>query len=123
MSPYNTIIQTYCLALKLNDYPTLIKLFSKDAYVCSFFAGQKPAPEFFHNLFKTSKRTKVELKNIFIGENNTIAAYIHLESIWNEKYTIQFEAVDIFEFNAEHKIKTLKIILDTYPLRKLQEKP
>jgi hypothetical protein len=117
---YNGTIQSYCTALRMNDYHAMIDLFSKDARVFSYFAGEKPATEFFHNLFKTSRRTKVELKNIFIGENAIVAAYIHLEAIWNEKSAMQFEAVDIFEFDAEHKIKMLRIILDTYPLRKLQ---
>ncbi len=117
MTAYNDIIQSYCKALKANDYQTMISLFSEDAKVfMPFFAGEKPAPEFFQNLFKTSRRTKVELKNMFIGVENktTVAAYIYLQ----EK--IGFEAVDIFEFNSENKITTLRIILDTYPLRKLQ---
>jgi len=46
----------------------------------------------------------------------------YLESIWNKQVTIPFEAVDIFEFDQENKIKNLKIILDTYPIRKLKEK-
>ncbi|HBL98836.1 TPA: hypothetical protein DDZ86_04300 [Candidatus Dependentiae bacterium] len=119
---YNDIIQSYCKALKANDYNVMISLFSKDATVFSFFAGEKSAAEFFQNLFKTSRRTKVELKNMFIGLENksTVAAYIYLEAVWNEKFALQFEAVDIFEFNSENKITTLRIILDTYPLRKLQ---
>ena len=100
----------------------MISLFAKNAKVFSFFAGEKSAPEFFQNLFKTSRRTKVELKNMFIGVENkpTVAAYIYFEAVWNEKFTLQFEAVDMFEFNSENKITTLRIILDTYPLRKLQ---
>lgn len=123
MIRYNDIIQSYCKALKANDYPVMISLFSKDAKIFSFFAGEKPAPEFYQNLFKTSRRTKVELKNMFIGLENkqTVAAHIYLESLWNEKFTLQIEAVDIFEFDSENKITTLRIILDTYPLRKLQK--
>jgi len=122
MTLYHDIIQSYCRALKTNDYQTMISLFSKDAKVFSFFTGEKPAAEFFQNLFKTSRRTTVELKNMFIEVDNkpTVAAYIYLEAIWNEKFVLQFEAVDIFEFDSENKITTLRIILDTYPLRKLQ---
>lgn len=122
MTPYSDILQSYCLALLANDYQTMISLFSKNAKVFSFFAGKKSAPEFFQNLFKTSRRTKVELKNIFIEFENKpiVAAYICLESVWNEKAVLKFECVDIFEFDHENKITTLRIILDTYPLRKLQ---
>jgi len=124
MTLYKDIIQVYCHALQENDYQAMIGLFSKEAKVFSFFAGEKSAPEFFQNLFKTSRRTNIELKNMFIGVKNkqTVAAHVYLEAIWNEKFTVQFDAVDIFEFDAENKITMLKIILDTYPLRKLQEK-
>jgi hypothetical protein len=44
-----------------------------------------------------------------------------MEAVWNEKFSLKFEAVDIFELDTENKIKTLRIILDTYPLRKLKE--
>ena len=122
MTLYNNVIQSYCKALKANDYESMISLFSKDAKIFSLLVGEKSAPEFFQNLFKTSKRTNVELKNLFIGSENkpTVAAYIHLESVWNEKFELQLDAVDIFEFNSENKITTLRIILDTYPLRKVQ---
>ena len=121
MTLYSDIIQSYCTALKANDYQAIISLFSKDAKVFSFFAGEKMAPEFFQSLFKISRRAKVELKNLFIGVENKsiVAAYIYLEVIRDEKFSLQFEAVDIFEFNAENKITTQRIIMDTYPLRKL----
>ena len=122
MNLYNDIIQSYCKALLTNDYPGIISLFAKDAKVFSFIAGEKPAPEFFQNLFKTSRRTKVELKNLFIGLENKpiVAAHIDYKSVRDEKFLYQLEVVDIFEFNSENKITSLRIILDTYPLRKLQ---
>ncbi len=125
MIRYNDIIQSYCKALKANDCQTMISLFSKDAKVFSFLAGKQPVPQFYQNLFKTSHRTKVEPKNIFVELENkpTVAAYIYLEAVWKEKFMVQFEAVDIFEFNSENKITTLRIIMDTYPLRKLQAEP
>ncbi|KKR96864.1 MAG: hypothetical protein UU47_C0006G0025 [candidate division TM6 bacterium GW2011_GWE2_41_16] len=99
----------------------MISLFSEDAKVFSFLVGEKSAPKFYQNLFKTSRRTQVELKNMFIGENKiTAAAYLDIVAVRDEKFTVQFEAVDMFEFNAENKITTLRIIMDTYPLRKLQ---
>jgi hypothetical protein len=83
MFMYKIIIQTYCAALKTNDYDTMIGLFSKDAKVFSFFAGEKPAQEFFLNLFKTSRRTTVELKKFFIELENktTIAAYLYIRTL------------------------------------------
>jgi hypothetical protein len=124
MKPLENVIRIYGQALKDNDYQTMNSLFSKDAKVFSFFAGEKSPLDFFQNLFENSHRTKVEIKNILFDLYNKkiAAAYIYLEAIWNKQSTIKFEAVDIFEFDQENKIKNLKIILDTYPIRKLKEK-
>ena len=124
MKMLESIINTYAQALKDNDYQTMISLFSREAKIFSFLAGEKSPPDFFKNLFENSYRTRVEIKNILFDSDNkrTVAAYICLEAIWKKQSTIQFEAVDIFEFDRENKIKTLKIILDTYPIRKLKEK-
>lgn len=120
MIPYNDIIQSYCNALKANDYQGIMSLFSKDAKVFSYIAGEQSAPEFYQDLFKTTRRTKVELKNIFIGlENKTTAvAYLYLEGVLNEKDAIQNTAADIFEFNSENKIIALRLIIDKLPLKK-----
>ena len=116
-----SIIQSYCKALKENDYQAMISLFAKDAKVFSYLAGDQPATEFYKNLFGTSRRTSVVVKNMFIESEGktTVAVYLYLEAIRYEKFAIQFEAVDIFEFDFENKITTLKIIMDTWPLRKL----
>jgi len=123
MMTCKNVIQTYCQALKDNDYQTIINLFSDDARVFSFQAGEKSPADFFNNLFANSRRVKVELKNILVDLDNekTIAAYIYLDAVFGE-FTLQFEAVDIFEFDSKNKIKTLRIILDTHPIRMLREK-
>jgi limonene-1,2-epoxide hydrolase len=124
MKLLENIVRTYCQALKDNDYQTIIRLFAKEAKIISFIAGEKSPLDFFQNLFSNSRRIKVEIKNILFDVDNKkiVAAYIYLEVIWNKQEVIQFEVVDIFEFDQENKIKNLKIILDTYPLRKLKER-
>ena len=124
MRKHEEIIRLYAQALKDNDYQAIVDLFSKNARVFSFQFGEKSPPDFFRGLFENSCRNKVEIKNIFFDSKNRkmIAAYIHLEAVLYNKYPIQFEAVDIFEFDVENKIKALKIVLDTYPVRVLKEK-
>lgn len=124
MKTYENVIRLYAQALKDNDYQAIIDLFSKNARVFSFQAGEKSPVNFFQDLFKNSSRSNIEIKNIFFDSKNrkTVAAYIYLEALLNNKHPIQFEAVDIFEFDQENKIKNLKIILDTYPFRALKEK-
>jgi hypothetical protein len=103
---------------------TMIDLFSKNDRFFSFLTGKKLPSDFFQNLFENTCRNKVEIKNLFLDSKNrkTVAAYIYLEAILNNEYPIQFEVVDIFEFDAENKIEVLKIVLDTYPIRVLKEK-
>ena len=121
---YENIIKFYTQALKDNNYQKIIDLFSKDAKVFSILSGEHPPSIFFQDLFRNTRRNKVEIKNIFLDLNNKkmMAAYIYLEAIWNNQSTIQFEAVDIFEFDQEDKIKYLRTILDTHLIRKLKEK-
>lgn len=121
MTLYNSIIQSYSKALLVNDYQAMIGLFSSEAKVFGALAGEKPVPEFYQNLFKASSRTKVELKNMFItsGVKPSVAAYLYIEAVRSEGFIIKFECVDIFEFNSENKITTLRIIMDTYPFRKM----
>ncbi|MBI5346954.1 MAG: hypothetical protein HZB76_07425 [Chlamydiae bacterium] len=118
------IILSYCTALKENDYQTIIALFAKNSKVYSFLAGVKEPMEFFENLFSTSKRTIVDLRKIFVGldDPKSVAAYIYLETLWAEKLKLNVEAVDLFEFDSNNKIKTLRIILDTHPIKKLKER-
>ncbi|MEI6241819.1 MAG: hypothetical protein WCP39_00240 [Chlamydiota bacterium] len=117
------LILSYCKALKENDYQTIIDLFAKKSKVYSFLVGEKEPAEFFENLFSTSKRTIVDLRKIFIGldDSKSVAAYIYLETLWNGKIKVNVEAVDLFEFDEKNKIKTLRIILDTHPIKKLKE--
>jgi hypothetical protein len=124
MKIYEKNIQTYAKALRDNDYETIITLFSQGAKVFSFQAGEQPALVFFQNLFANSSRSQVEIKNIFFSVKNpqTAAADLYLKVLWNKKHPIEFEAVDVFEFNSENKINTLKIILDTHPMRVLKGK-
>ena len=124
MTSYNDIIQSYCKALRANDYQAIISLFAKDAKVFSFFAGEKLAPEFFQNLFKTSQRAKVELKNLFVDVENKpiVAAYLYLEELKNEKEAGGKAYVDIFEFDSKNKITTLKIILENVSTAKAEPK-
>ena len=116
-------ITSYAKALKDNDYKAMVTLFTRDAKVFSFLAGEQSPSKFFKSLFENSTRSKVEVKNVFydIKNDHMAAAYLHLVAMWNKKYPIEFDAVDIFEFDLNNKIKVLKIVLDTYPIRVLKE--
>jgi len=117
------IIQTYALALRDNDYEAMINLFAADAMIFSFQAGVQQPTVFFRNLFATTSRSAVKIKTVFFNEaKSEVAVHINLVALLDKQYPINMEVVDIFEFDSKNKIKTLRIILDTYPIRALKEK-
>jgi hypothetical protein len=124
MKTFNTIIQSYAKALKDKDYQAIVNLFSQDARVFSPLRGEQPPSIFFPNYFQNNDISKVEVKNIFfdVENKNMAAAFLYFKEILNKKVPIEFEVVDIFEFDEDNKIKTLKIVLDTHPIRAIREK-
>lgn len=118
------IIRSYTKCLKNNDYDGVIKLFAKDAEVFSFLTGKQHPAVFFKTLFNDSTRSKVKIINIYSEskEKNKATAHLSLTALLKNKHEINFEAVDLFEFDSENKIRKLQIILDTHPIRILKEK-
>ena len=118
------IIASYAQALRDNDYETIISLFAEDAMVFSFLAGAQPPSVFFKRLFENSSRSKVEVRKLFFEEENgnTVVADVCLDAILDKEHSVTIEAVDIFEFNPENKIKTLRLVLDTHPIWVLKQK-
>lgn len=117
-----SIIAMYTVALRDNDLEMMLKLFAPDAKVHSLFAGEKSASDFFQNLFESSSRTRVEIRRLFfdVHDKSAVAAHIEIDALWNNRSPITFEVVDIFTFGAGNRIKALKIILDTYPMRMMR---
>ena len=61
-----------------------------------------------------------EVKGIFEqNESNDLALYFSYKWTLKNKQKVEFDVVDIIEFDAENKIKKLKIIYDTVLARKL----
>lgn len=117
------VIQTYARALRDNDYETIVSLFAEDAMVFSFQAGMQTPSKFFQHLFDTTSRSIVKVETVFFNKDKSKAAvHINLTALLCKQHPINLEVVDIFEFDSENKIKVLKIILDTYPIRALKEK-
>jgi hypothetical protein len=113
------VIENYCRSLLNNDLKDILSLFAGNATVFSDLSGENSAADFFRKLFDMSTRKQVKLKNIFFSlDSKTVAVWIELDVIFSKQdYNLQFEAIDIFEFDNYGKISKLKIIRDTYPVR------
>jgi|GEM_PF-823103 len=119
------LIQSYCKALLENDLTAMLLLFSEQATVQSPLYPLMKASDFFRKLFQTTYRTKVKYKNVFSRSllPGVIAAHLELAGGPKNGVLVEFEAVDIFELDANQKIQRLTIIYDTYPVRLKTAKP
>jgi hypothetical protein len=118
-----SVIHAYCKALHENDEAAMLSLFAPGARVHSFLVGEKPAPEFFKNLFANSRRVHFVVHKIWVDDSavpHTGVLHLSFDAVWREKATLHVEAVDLFEFDDAGRITSLRIILDTAPFKALQ---
>jgi hypothetical protein len=113
------IVKTYFYHLKTGNYPEIINLFSKNSVVMSPLYGERNPTDFYKELFSDTNQSKIDLKNIFVSDDqpNTIAAHFLYNWTMKNGNIANFECIDVFELNNENKIDKLTIIYDTYQTR------
>lgn len=120
---HQKIILQYCELMKQNNITSLTELFTKDAQIISPTLGTQTVEEFLYFIDKT-KRTEIFLNELFKSQINVnrIAAHVTVNSLWEETKTLQVEAIDIFEFDENNKIKKLEMYYDSHVMRGFLEK-
>lgn len=114
------IANTYLEYLERGNIERLIALFAKNGIVDSPIYGIKKADEFYRELNDDTSNSELHLKGIFEqNESNDLAVYFTYKWTLKNNQKVEFDVVDIIEFDAENKIKKLKIIYDTVLARKL----
>lgn len=119
------VVRAYLQSLENKSYTDVLNLFSPDAIVSSPLYGKVEASRFYKDLFEDTESSKITIKNIFLGTDNTHTAAVHFIYAWvmQDGALNQFDCVDVFEFDPESsKIVSLTIIYDTYNTRKNFEK-
>lgn len=114
------VAEKYIEFLENGKIPELINLFTENGVVHSPIYGLMLAKDFYPKLNDDTNNSELKLDTIFEDEqSNKIALYF--KYIWTLKSdkVVEFDVVDIIEFNAENKITDLKIIYDTVISRKL----
>ena len=95
-------------------------MLDENGIVDSPIYGIKKAAEFYHGLNADTSNSELRLKGIFNQNNsNDLALYFTYKWTLKNNQKVEFDVVDIIEFDAENKIKKLKIIYDTVLARKL----
>ncbi|WP_430468464.1 nuclear transport factor 2 family protein [Winogradskyella ouciana] len=104
--------------LQQGDIHKVVELFSADGIVDSPIYGIKKADEFYQQLNNDTKRSELNLKGIFEQQDsNNLALYFSYKWTLKNNDKVEFDVVDIIEFDSQNKIKTLKIIYDTVASR------
>lgn len=114
------VANKYINYLENGDIENVINLFNKKGIVDSPLYGIKKANEFYHELSNDTTNSELHLLGIFEeNDSNSIALYFTYKWTLKNNEKVEFDVVDIIEFDEHDKISKLKIIYDTVIARKL----
>ena len=110
----------YIELLEKGEIEQLLSLFNKDGMVDSPIYGQRKAADFYHDLTNDTSNSQLQLLGIFEeNESNQVALYFNYKWTLKNNEIVNFDVVDIIEFDDQNKISKLKIIYDTVVAREL----
>ena len=114
------IAKEYIKHLENGNIDQVIALFDLNGIVDSPLYGIKRADEFYQELNSDTANSELSLLGIF-EENNSNKLALYFTYTWTLKNNqiVEFDVVDIIEFDNQNKISKLKIIYDTVMARKL----
>jgi len=114
------ICTQYIELLEKGEIEQLLSLFNKDGMVDSPIYGQRKAADFYHDLTNDTSNSQLKLLGVFEeNESNQVALYFNYQWTLKNNEIVNFDVVDIIEFDAQNKISKLKIIYDTVVARGL----
>lgn len=110
----------YLQALNEGNLDDVRSLFTEGAKVVSPLYGERPAYDFYADLFGDTSRSETTLLNVFGTSETSKSAALHFRYLWTlaDGKQVSFECVDVFELNNDlDRFEKLTIIYDTAPLR------
>lgn len=119
---HQIIAENYLRYLEQGATSKIIDLFAPDGYVDSPLYGMQKAADFYQALSADTISSTLKIRNIFEDHStNSIALYFSYVWVLKNQEQVQFDVVDIIEFDRNNKIVMLKIIYDTVVSRKLMD--
>lgn len=116
------IAKEYINHLENGNIEQVLALFNQDGIVDSPLYGIKKADEFYLELNSDTLNSELSLLGIFEeSDTNNLALYFTYKWTLKNNEIVEFDVVDIIEFDNKNKISKLKIIYDTVVARKLVE--
>lgn len=120
MTTKKEIAIKYLDYLDKGDIENITKLFNENGFVDSPIYGIMKADEFYHKLNNDTSNSELLLKGIFEdNDSNKLALYFCYKWTLKNKEEVEFDVVDIIEFDSFNMINKLKIIYDTVLARAL----
>jgi hypothetical protein len=120
MTTKKEIAIKYLAYLNKGDIEKIIQLFNENGVVDSPIYGLMKADEFYHKLHNDTSNSELRLKGIFEdNDSNKLALYFGYTWTLKNKAEVEFDVVDIIEFDSFNMIDKLKIIYDTVVARSL----
>ncbi|WP_092851674.1 nuclear transport factor 2 family protein [Algibacter pectinivorans] len=114
------IAKQYIMHLENGNIEQVVALFNQNGMVDSPLYGIKKADEFYRELNSDTSNSELSLKGIFEeNSSNNLALYFTYKWTLKNDKKVEFDVVDIIEFDNQNKINKLKIIYDTVIARKL----
>lgn len=115
-----TIAKSYINHLSNADLEQVLNLFAKNAMVISPVYGKKNYKDFYTQLFADTNNSELRIKGIFEdATTGNIALHFNYQWTLKNDKRVDFEVVDILEFDDSNKIEVLTIIYDTVRSREL----
>lgn len=116
------IAKQYIDFLSKGNVEKIIALFTENGKVHSPIYGELRADKFYETLNDDTINSEIKLKGIF-EDSTTKNLALYFEYKWTVKSgkIVNFDVVDIIEFDTQNKISELKIIYDTVVSRRLIE--
>ena len=104
--------------LEKGSIKDLLSLFTENGIVDSPIYGVKNVDQFFNELSNDTTNSKLHLKGLFEGiDSNKLALYFNYKWTMKNNKQVEFDVVDIIDFNESNQICKLKIIYDTVKSR------
>lgn len=104
--------------LEKGNIKDLLKLFTENGIVDSPVYGVMNVDKFYNELSNDTTNSELHLKGIFEeNDSNKIALYFNYKWTMKNNKQVEFDVVDIIEFNESNQINKLKIIYDTVKSR------
>jgi len=119
MNAHEETVRAYFAALDSNDLDAMLQLFAAEAIVHSPMLGEVRAAEFFPKVFGASSATSITVFDVLVSAQGQPRAVGYFNYDWTLKdgTVIQFDAADVFDFDADGRIAKMTILYDTYPIR------